>query len=244
MAARFYAHFAEACRAGVFLWLCFWNFLVVGRNLVDGEKMGKTSTRMAGAIALLALGACGTATDPGWRGENRPSAVFRELALEHPSDVAIIRSEYQTVLWQGSPYADQEGEWEWEVASDPETVGRGAAPLKVRTVQKVLTFAFASARLSPEAQGKLRQWRAMAQEADSVEIVAHTDSIGGRRANQRLSQKRAQSVRQWLVDKGVAADIIRWRGEGEAWPIASNRSKQGRALNRRAELRIVMKEEG
>lgn len=70
----------------------------------------------------------------------------------------------------------------------------------------------------------------------SILIGAHSDSSGSDELNLKLSQKRAESVLQYLVGQGVAADKLTAKGYGEANPIASNETKEGRAKNRRVEL--------
>ena len=69
-----------------------------------------------------------------------------------------------------------------------------------------------------------------------VEVAGHTDNTGGRALNERLSLARAESVKNYLVTKGVSAD--RMTTAGYAWdrPVAPNTTRAGRALNRRTEL--------
>jgi OOP family OmpA-OmpF porin len=69
-----------------------------------------------------------------------------------------------------------------------------------------------------------------------VEVAGHTDNTGGRRTNMRLSQARADAVRDFLEANGVAADRITAKGYGPDKPVASNRTAEGRAQNRRVEL--------
>lgn len=71
----------------------------------------------------------------------------------------------------------------------------------------------------------------------NVDVIGHTDWIGTNAYNMRLSQARAETVRRYLIDQGVAADriTIRWRGEEE--PMADNNTNAGRALNRRSEIK-------
>jgi outer membrane protein OmpA-like peptidoglycan-associated protein len=69
-----------------------------------------------------------------------------------------------------------------------------------------------------------------------IEIRAHTDGIGKYETNQRLSQLRAEAVRQYLISKGVEPNRIRAVGFGPSSPIADNRTADGRALNRRIEI--------
>ncbi|HEU4384376.1 MAG TPA: OmpA family protein [Anaeromyxobacteraceae bacterium] len=72
-----------------------------------------------------------------------------------------------------------------------------------------------------------------------VRIEGHTDNVGGESHNLKLSQKRAESVRAYLIGKGIAADRLETAGYGLTRPIASNRTEKGRAQNRRTEFHIV-----
>jgi outer membrane protein OmpA-like peptidoglycan-associated protein len=70
-------------------------------------------------------------------------------------------------------------------------------------------------------------------------IEGHTDSVGSESSNQALSQRRADSVHQYLLQQGVAANRLTAFGKGESYPVASNDSTSGRALNRRVEVIIA-----
>ncbi|MEM0899706.1 MAG: OmpA family protein, partial [Pseudomonadota bacterium] len=70
-------------------------------------------------------------------------------------------------------------------------------------------------------------------------VEGHTDSRGSRSLNQGLSDSRANAVRDYLVNAGVSADRLQAQGFGEANPIASNQTPEGRAQNRRIELTVV-----
>lgn len=71
----------------------------------------------------------------------------------------------------------------------------------------------------------------------NVDIEGHTDWVGSDAYNLRLSQRRAQAVVNWLVAHGISRDRMRAVGKGEREPIATNRTAQGRQLNRRTEVR-------
>ncbi len=73
-----------------------------------------------------------------------------------------------------------------------------------------------------------------------VEVAGHTDSVGSDAYNQRLSQRRAETVLKYLQERGVT-NAIRARGYGERQPIASNATEEGRLTNRRVTLRIVQR---
>ena len=70
-------------------------------------------------------------------------------------------------------------------------------------------------------------------------VEGHTDSVGSEKLNQSLSEKRANSVRDFLVKEGIGADRLTAIGYGEAKPIASNRNRAGRTQNRRVEINLV-----
>jgi outer membrane protein OmpA-like peptidoglycan-associated protein len=72
-----------------------------------------------------------------------------------------------------------------------------------------------------------------------VEIVGHTDDVGSHDSNVELSQRRAQSVKNYLMKRGVEPDRIQTRGEGPDEPIASNKTRAGRQANRRIEFKII-----
>lgn len=71
-----------------------------------------------------------------------------------------------------------------------------------------------------------------------IEIVGHTDNVGQEKHNQELSQRRAESLKRALVDKGIAEGRITTRGEGSSRPVATNATEEGRAQNRRVEVVI------
>ena len=72
-----------------------------------------------------------------------------------------------------------------------------------------------------------------------VEVAGHTDSTGAEEYNQGLSERRANSVKDYLVSKGVQAQRLQAKGYGESMPVASNDTKEGRAENRRVELIVL-----
>ncbi len=71
-----------------------------------------------------------------------------------------------------------------------------------------------------------------------VMVVGHTDSTGTNRYNQRLSEKRANSVANYMISLGIPEDRIRAVGEGELKPMAANSTRAGRAQNRRVEIAV------
>ena len=106
-------------------------------------------------------------------------------------------------------------------------------------------FATGSAKLLKSADVKLNEVVNAAKQYPQVglEVSGHTDSTGKKAANQKLSENRAASVKAWLVKHGVAADRITTAGYADSKPIADNKTKAGRAANRRVEVQYVIKEE-
>jgi OOP family OmpA-OmpF porin len=69
--------------------------------------------------------------------------------------------------------------------------------------------------------------------------VGHTDSVGSDAYNQKLSLRRSQAVKAYLVSKGIDKTRIYTEGKGEKKPVADNKTKEGRAKNRRVEIEVV-----
>ena len=75
----------------------------------------------------------------------------------------------------------------------------------------------------------------------AIRVEGHTDNTGNAAANKTLSEKRAASVKQTLMDKGIAGDRLESAGFGQESPIASNDTDEGRAQNRRVSVVITRK---
>ncbi len=74
-----------------------------------------------------------------------------------------------------------------------------------------------------------------------IEIAGHTDNVGSDAYNQQLSQKRANNVKQYLVNKGIKNERVKAKGYGETDPLAENSTEAGRQRNRRTEVRVISK---
>lgn len=72
-----------------------------------------------------------------------------------------------------------------------------------------------------------------------IEIAGHTDDVGDDISNQKLSEARATTVRNYLISKGIASKRVQAKGYGETQPIAANTTPEGRQKNRRTEVRIL-----
>lgn len=82
-----------------------------------------------------------------------------------------------------------------------------------------------------EAVGKMKQ-----ANVEAIVATGHTDSIGKPEYNQKLGLRRAQAVKDYMVTQGIPADKITVASKGETQPVASNKTKEGRAKNRRVEI--------
>ena len=112
------------------------------------------------------------------------------------------------------------------------------APLQKLTMSADANFDFDKAVLKPAGQASLDQFMAglAGSKVSGISVVGHTDSVGTDAYNQKLSEKRAGAVANYLVNKGVPAAAIQAAGKGESQPVADNGSKAGRAANRRVEV--------
>jgi outer membrane protein OmpA-like peptidoglycan-associated protein len=118
------------------------------------------------------------------------------------------------------------------------------APLpaaKKRIVLRGVNFDFNSDELRADAGPVLDQAAASLGENAEILVVVegHTDDVGDEEFNQALSVRRAEAVFRYLVNRGVAPERLRIEGFGESRPVASNDTEQGRAQNRRVELRVM-----
>ena len=104
-----------------------------------------------------------------------------------------------------------------------------------------VTFAFDSADLNSQFYPVLDKVAGTLSEFDKtvIEVAGHTDSTGADTYNQGLSQRRADAVKAYLASHGVPGTRVVTIGAGEAHPVASNDTEEGRAQNRRVEITIV-----
>ena len=72
-----------------------------------------------------------------------------------------------------------------------------------------------------------------------IQIAGHTDNIGTAADNLKLSENRAKAVTAYLANKGIDIKRLSFKGYGATQPVADNKAEEGRAMNRRTELKIV-----
>ena len=189
---------------------------------------------------------------------NKPSKIALALAIAAVTASGAVSA--QTVDNWRNPFGDvwkngtNELCWRdnfWTPASgipgcDGVPVAQAEAPVVAPTATKVVLnadtfFDFDKSTLKPEGRQVLDQVAAQADTINLETLIAtgHTDSIGTEQYNMGLSQRRANTVKNYLISKGIPADRIYAEGKGESSPIASNKTREGRAQNRRVEIEIV-----
>lgn len=101
-----------------------------------------------------------------------------------------------------------------------------------------ITFDVGKATIKPESEATLmKALKTLETYTDiSVEISGHTDNTGSAKLNQKLSEERANSVKDWLVSKGIDPSRITTKGYGKDKPIADNKTAEGKQKNRRIEF--------
>ncbi|MCX8072241.1 MAG: OmpA family protein [Candidatus Binatia bacterium] len=114
-------------------------------------------------------------------------------------------------------------------------------PSKRKVVLRSVYFEFDQARIQPESRVVLDEAYGILRDEPEIRVRAegHTDSVGSEDYNLRLSQRRAEAVRTYLIGKGIAPQRIEAVSFGESRPVASNDTPEGRAQNRRVELHVI-----
>lgn len=125
--------------------------------------------------------------------------------------------------------------------AEVERVGEG---IKV-TFDGGILFDFDSSALREDARGNLSEFAESMEEFEesNILIVGHTDSKGSEEYNQKLSDRRADSASNFLIEQGVAAERLTSVGRGETEPVATNETAEGRQQNRRVEVAIYASKE-
>ena len=102
-------------------------------------------------------------------------------------------------------------------------------------------FDFNKSVVKPEGKAKLDDLVGKIKDINLEVIIAvgHTDSVGSDAYNQKLSVKRSEAVKAYLVSKGIEKNRVYTEGKGEKQPVADNKTAEGRAKNRRVEIEVV-----
>ena len=118
---------------------------------------------------------------------------------------------------------------------------------KPKPVAEKVTFAadvlfdFDKSVVKPEGKSKLDDLsnKVRGINLEVVIAIGHADSIGSDAYNQKLSVRRAESVKAYLVSKGIEPNRVYTEGKGEKQPVADNKTREGRAKNRRVEIEVI-----
>jgi outer membrane protein OmpA-like peptidoglycan-associated protein len=134
----------------------------------------------------------------------------------------------------------QEAQLRRQTAGTGIDVSRDGDVIKLNLPDGV-TFDFGKADLKSQFYPALNNVASTLKEYNQtvVEVTGHTDSIGSDAVNQRLSEQRANAVGNYLIGQGLMRERFEIVGMGKRYPIASNDTEQGRAANRRVEIRLA-----
>ena len=132
-------------------------------------------------------------------------------------------------------------------AAAPAAAAPAAEPAPAPAVATKVTYAadaffdFDKSVLKPEGKAKLDDLASKVKDINLEVIIAvgHTDSVGSDAYNQKLSVRRSEAVKAYLVSKGIEKNRVYTEGKGEKQPVADNKTAEGRAKNRRVEIEVV-----
>jgi OOP family OmpA-OmpF porin len=127
------------------------------------------------------------------------------------------------------------------VAPRPAVVPQASTTATKVTYAADAFFDFDKAVLKPEGKAKLDDLVGKVKGINLEVIIAvgHTDAVGGDSYNQKLSVKRSDAVKAYLVSKGIEKNRVYTEGKGEKQPVADNKTTAGRSKNRRVEIEVV-----
>jgi len=173
--------------------------------------------------------------------------IYKTNPLQPDSDGDLLTDAEEINRYKTDPLnPDTDG----GTVDDYTEVNRGTNPLdpeddvvkiNVPIVLEGITFESGKADITPESakilEGALKTLQTYPDII--VEISGHTDDVGSSASNQKLSERRADSVRSWLITQGVNPDRIIAKGYGEEYPRVPNSSPENRRMNRRIEFKRI-----
>lgn len=205
-------------------------------------------------VATAMLAACATTTDP-WTGEPRASRTGQGAAVgagigavlgaisggDRLKRVAIGAGVGALTGAAVGSYMDRnEAQLRRQLAGSGVSVTRRGDEI-ILNMPGHVTFDFDSASLNPEFFEVLDSVALVLDEFDRTVLVidGHTDSTGSPSYNQRLSEQRADTVGRYLISRAISPARVATYGYGSDYPVASNQTNEGRAMNRRVELTLM-----
>lgn len=207
------------------------------------KKLNKVAILFASAALATAAGAQVKAADGGKAIDNWQNGTG-ELVWKNGTNELCWRD----ANWTPATAAEGcDGALVKAAAAPAAAPAPAAAAAPAPAVASKVTFAadaffdFDKAVLKPEGKAKLDDLVSKVQGINLEVIVAvgHTDSVGSDAYNQKLSERRAQAVKAYLESKGIDKSRVYTEGKGEKQPVADNKTKDGRAKNRRVEIEVV-----
>lgn len=201
-------------------------FGIVGCTTIDSQTGANIPNKTATGAILGALGGAVVGTAAG--GDDRRNAILG-AGIGALAGAAV-----------GNYMDRQERELRTKMAGTGVTVERVSESEINLVMPSDITFDYDRAEVKPEFRGVINSLAdALAtQPSSTIDIIGYADSTGSDTYNQLLSERRAQSVAYWLENQGVQAPRLVAFGRGELQPIASNNTEEGRARNRRVEIKV------
>ncbi|CAB5708854.1 Outer membrane porin F precursor [Delftia tsuruhatensis] len=212
------------------------------------KKLNKVAMLFASAALATAAGAQVKAADGGKTIDNWQNGTS-ELVWKNGTNELCWRDANWT---PATAAADCDGALKPAAAAvapaaTPAPAAPAPAPAPAPAVASKVTYSadaffdFDKSVLKPEGKAKLDDLASKVKgiNLEVVIAVGHTDSVGSDAYNQKLSVRRAEAVKAYLVSKGIEKNRVYTEGKGEKQPIADNKTKEGRAKNRRVEIEVV-----
>lgn len=209
------------------------------KDLIQSEK--QTAAAQAELAKQAAINVAKEKSDAEKRTAEKQAELDKQIAVKTAEDKAAAELQLQqAAILQGQQELKDSEKRTADVLAELASI----ASLKeeqrglVITLSGSILFRSAESTLLPPATAKLDQVvkSLLSIHARNLIVEGYTDSQGSNSYNQGLSQRRADSVRDYLVQRGYPSNLIQARGQGENSPIASNASAEGRANNRRVEI--------
>ncbi len=206
-------------------------------------------------FAVVAAGAvlagCAQQQQPGVSGNRAPIGALAGAALGAGAGLLVGGNDRRNALvgagigaLAGAAVGDyldrQEAQLNQDLAGTGATVVNTGESLLV-TLPDAVTFAVGSSTVQPQFLDPLGSMAATlrANPQSFIDVLGHTDSTGSAAFNQQLSERRAQSVADVLMQRGVQSQRIATRGFGFTSPVADNATPEGRQRNRRVEILVT-----
>ncbi len=183
--------------------------------------------------------------------------IFKEIATDRTyKGITDSAGAFELILTQGKKFVIMVSKYDYEFDFGEKEIPKMDGPIEINMKFKIgldstsyedvytldnVYFDYDKASLRAESFKELDELvEAMNANPDLIiEIAGHTDNKGSDEYNQRLSQKRAESVRAYLIKKSISPKRVFAKGYGEKSPIAFNDTDEGRQKNRRTEVRII-----